>query len=170
MFSHYNSRFKFLGKSALLLLLIGSIYGCEKFVYHNTTDSPEITLAKVESGNKLIAQVIAQDGRGTEFSGLPILASSRFEIIPDKREEFIQLINDIIPKVRMNSGNISYSLYEEINNPNSFLIFEEWKSKKSLQKFIATDAHKIKEQKIMEISVKEPSFKIHHFQSIDFQL
>ncbi|MGD1807842.1 putative quinol monooxygenase [Dapis sp. BLCC M126] len=154
----------------MLLLLIGSIYGCEKFVYHSNIDSPEIALANVESGNKLIAQVIAQDGKGTEFSGLPILASSRFEIIPDKREEFIQLINDIIPKVRTNSGNISYSLYEEINNPNSFLIFEEWKSKKSLQKFIATDAHKTKEQKIKEISVKEPSFKIHHFQSIDFQL
>ncbi len=170
MFSYCNSRFKFLGKSALLLLLIGSIYGCEKFVDHNTSDSPEIALAKVESGNKLIAQVIAQDGKGTEFSGLPILASSRFEIMPDKREEFIKLINDIIPKVRMDVGNISYSLYEEINNPNSFLIFEEWKSKKSLQKFIATDAHKTKEQKIMEISVNEPSFKIHHFQSIDFQL
>ena len=170
MFSDFNSRFKFLGKSALLLLLIGSIYGCEKFVDRYSSDSPEIALAKVESGNKLIAQVVAQDGRGTEFSGLPILASSRFVIKPDKREEFIQLINNIIPKVRMNSGNISYSLYEEINNPNSFLIFEEWKSKKSLQKFIATNAHRTKERKIMEISVQEPSFKIHHFQSIDFQL
>ena len=69
----------------------------------------------------------------------------------------------------MDTGNISYNLYEEINNPNSFLIFEEWKSKKYLQKFIGTDASKT-EQKIKEISVKEPSFKIHHFQSIDFQL
>ena len=66
----------------------------------------------------------------------------------DQREQFIKLINDAIPKVRMESGNISYSLYEEINNPNSFLIFEEWKSRKSLNKFIATDVNQKKEQKI----------------------
>ncbi len=170
MFSQCNSKLKLLGKSALLLLLISSIYGCEKFVSSATSNSPAIALAKVEPKHKLIAQVIAQDGRGTEFSGLPILASSRFLIMADKREEFLKLINDIIPKVRMDSGNISYSLYEEINNPNSFLIFEEWKSKKSLNKFLETDANQTTEQKIRQISVKEPSFKIHHFQSIDFKL
>lgn len=89
--------------------------------------------------------------------------------MPDQREEFIKLINDAIPKVRMESGNISYNLYEEINNLNSFLIFEEWKSRKFLNKFIANDINQKNEQKIKQISVDQPSFKVYHFQSIDFK-
>ena len=158
--------FKSMGKIALLFLLIGSIYGCERVVVPNILNTKAITLAQVKTKHKLIAQ----NEKGTDFSGLPVLVSSRFVIMLDKREEFIKLINDAIPKVRMESGNISYSLYEEINNPNSFLIFEEWKSRKSLNKFIATDINQKKEQKIKEISVDQPSFKVYHFQSIDFKL
>ncbi|MGB3511352.1 MAG: putative quinol monooxygenase [Microcoleaceae cyanobacterium] len=154
----------------LLLLLLSSVYGCERVVYSVVSNSQAIAVEKVEPPYKLVAQVIAQDGKGTAFSGIPILASSRFVIMPDQREEFIKLINDIIPKVRMDSGNISYSLYEEINYPNSFLLFEEWKSRKALNKFIATDVNKKTEKKIRQVSLEEPSFKVYHFQSIDFKL
>ncbi|NEO56702.1 MAG: antibiotic biosynthesis monooxygenase [Okeania sp. SIO3B5] len=170
MFFQSHSRFKLLGKSIFVLLLLTSVYGCEKVVSSTVGNSQAIAVEKIELPYKLVAQLIAQDGKGTDFSGVPILASSRFVIMPDKREEFIKLINDIIPKVRKESGNISYSLYEEINNPNSFLIFEEWKSRKSLNKFIGTDINKIKIEKIRQISVEEPSFKVLHFQSIDFKL
>ncbi len=70
----------------------------------------------------------------------------------------------------MDNGNISYNLYEEINYPNSFLLLEEWKSRKALNKFIATDVNKTKEQKIRQLSIAEPSFKVDHFQSRDFKL
>ena len=170
MFFLCDSGLKLLGKSVLLLLLLTSVYGCEKVVSHTVSNNQAIAVEKVEPSYKLVAQVIAQDGKGTEFSGVPILASSRFVIMPDKREEFIKLINDTIPKVRMDSGNISYSLYEEINYPNSFLLFEEWKSRKALNKFVATDINQKTEEKIRQISVEEPSFKVYHFQSIDFKL
>lgn len=164
MFKYCQYLLKSLRISALFILVICSISGCGNRVYSTVNEHKLIVAAQVGQKHQLIAQ------KGTGFSGLPILVSSRFVIMPDRREEFIKLISEAVAQVRMEPGNISYSLYEEVNYPNSFLIFEEWKSRQSLNDFVAQEYNTNLEQKIREVSTEEPSFKVYHFQAIDFKL
>ena len=70
----------------MLLLLLSSVYGCERVVFSPVSKSQAIAAEKVESKHQLITQFIAQERKGVEFLGLPILASSRFVIMSDKQE------------------------------------------------------------------------------------
>lgn len=63
---------------------------------------------------------------------VPIVLAGRYKIKPEKRERFLQLANSGLQPSRAESGNISYSFYEEAGTPNSFIYFEEWKSKEAL--------------------------------------
>jgi quinol monooxygenase YgiN len=63
---------------------------------------------------------------------VPIVLAGRYKIKPEKRERFLQLANSGLEPSREESGNISYSFYEEAGTPNSFIYFEEWKSREAL--------------------------------------
>lgn len=63
---------------------------------------------------------------------VPIVLAGRYKIKPEKRERFLQLANSGLQPSRAESGNISYSFYEEAGTPNSFIYFEEWKSREAL--------------------------------------
>ncbi|MEL6458073.1 MAG: putative quinol monooxygenase [Cyanobacteria bacterium J06621_15] len=63
---------------------------------------------------------------------IPIVLAGRYKIKPEKRERFLALANLGLESSRLESGNISYSLYEETGIPNSFIYFEEWKSRQAL--------------------------------------
>lgn len=63
---------------------------------------------------------------------IPIVLAGRYKIKPEKRDRFLELANSGLEPSRAESGNISYSLYEEAGTPNSFIYFEEWKSREAL--------------------------------------
>lgn len=63
---------------------------------------------------------------------IPIVLAGRYKIKSDKRERFLELANSGLELSRAESGNISYSFYEEAGIPNSFIYFEEWKSREAL--------------------------------------
>ncbi len=86
MFDQFNSIIKLLGKSVLLILLLGSVYGSERVVYGAVISGKAMAVQQVDPKQKLIAQVIVQDGKSTDFSGLPILTSSRFVIKSEQGE------------------------------------------------------------------------------------
>lgn len=67
---------------------------------------------------------------------IPIVLAGRYKIKPDKRERFLELANLGLEATQAEPGNISYSLYEEAGNSNSFIYFEEWKSREALAKHL----------------------------------
>lgn len=71
---------------------------------------------------------IAQTNMTEDF----IVLSGRYKIKPEKRERFLQLALAGMEKTREETGNISYNLYEQVGVPNSFIYFEEWKSREAL--------------------------------------
>ncbi|WP_088242600.1 putative quinol monooxygenase, partial [Calothrix rhizosoleniae] len=60
------------------------------------------------------------------------LLAGRYKIKPEKRERFLELAQAVVESTRQESGNISYSFYEEVGVTNSFIYFEEWQSKEAL--------------------------------------
>lgn len=63
---------------------------------------------------------------------IPIVLAGRYKIKPDKRDRFLELADLCLESSRAEPGNISYTLYEEAGNSNSFIYFEEWKSREAL--------------------------------------
>ncbi|MDJ0797196.1 MAG: putative quinol monooxygenase [Calothrix sp. MO_167.B12] len=63
---------------------------------------------------------------------VPIVLAGRYKIKPEKRERFLELAQAGVEPTRKESGNISYSFYEEAGVKNSFIYFEEWQSREAL--------------------------------------
>ncbi len=68
----------------------------------------------------------------TNSVDVPIVLAGRYKIKPEKRERFLELANNGFEPTKAEPGNISYSLYEEVGTSNSFIYFEEWKSREAL--------------------------------------
>ena len=49
-------------------------------------------------------------------------------------EEIKKLFAELVPEVRKEEGCISYGLYEDIDNPMTLAMLEEWASEESLEK------------------------------------
>ena len=77
----------------------------------------------------MINQYIAEQNL---MADVPIVLSGRYKIKPEKRERFLELAQAGVKQSREETGNISYSFYEENSIPNSFIYFEEWKSREAL--------------------------------------
>ena len=57
---------------------------------------------------------------------------------PEKKEPFINYTKDLISKSRAEEGNISYTLYQNPNEPEKFVFFEEWASQEAIDIHFAT--------------------------------
>ena len=81
-------------------------------------------------------QEVAQKTQESDTLSVPVVLAARFKIKPEKRELFLQLATATLEPTRAEAGSISYSFYEEANVPNSFIYFEEWKSREALAKHL----------------------------------
>jgi quinol monooxygenase YgiN len=64
-----------------------------------------------------------------------IMSTARDYIIPEKVNEYLKLINELIKETLKEDGNISYTLFKDRNNEGEFVLLEYWKDQESL------DAH-----------------------------
>lgn len=55
-----------------------------------------------------------------------------------KKEEYLNLIEELILKSREEKGCISYNLYEDIKNPNVMTFIEEWEDQDAISAHNAT--------------------------------
>jgi quinol monooxygenase YgiN len=106
----------------------------------------------------------------TNFSGLLIILAARFKIKPDQRENFLALAEEAIDRTKDEPGVISYNLFEDPNEPNSFIFFEQWKSRKSLDVHLKADYTERLLDQFGDFVDDEPSTKVYRVQSIDFVL
>ncbi|MEW4282290.1 putative quinol monooxygenase [Priestia koreensis] len=52
---------------------------------------------------------------------------------PEKREEFIKNVTEVIEASRKEEGNISYMLTTKVENENEFVMLEEWKDQAAIE-------------------------------------
>jgi quinol monooxygenase YgiN len=58
-----------------------------------------------------------------------IIATLRMSVRPEEREGFLKTIQSIVELVRVEPGCISYDIYQDIKDENSFILVEEWEKK-----------------------------------------
>jgi quinol monooxygenase YgiN len=52
---------------------------------------------------------------------------------PEHVTEFQQIARDLIGASRAESGNVSYDLYADLDNPSRFTFIEVWKDRKAIE-------------------------------------
>ncbi len=139
----------------------------ETTVTNNSNDRPILANKKNQPKNSKVSQAPKQPR--TEFMGLPVALSSRFVVKPEKREEFIKLATEATKQTRKEPGNLSYNVYEESTYPNSFIFFEEWKSRASLDKHLATPYAKSIVEQFNELVEGEPSLRVYYIERTEFR-
>lgn len=77
------------------------------------------------SGNVLVNHVKAEESI--------ISLTAQLTIKADKADEFEKLMKKIVPKVRAEKGNITYTMLRSKKDPRVFLFFEEYTDQEAIQ-------------------------------------
>lgn len=56
------------------------------------------------------------------------------KVAPEKREAFLESTKKIVAGTVAEEGNISYHLYEDTVEPNTFILVEKWQDAESLKR------------------------------------
>lgn len=68
-----------------------------------------------------------------------ILATLRMNVQPERRSDLLETMRGMLEPVRVERGCISYCLYEDVEDRNTFILVEEWKTQSDLERHIRTD-------------------------------
>jgi len=62
-----------------------------------------------------------------------ISLTARLTIKADKADEFVKVMKEIVPRVRAEKGNITYTMLRSKKDPRVFLFFEEYADQEAVQ-------------------------------------
>lgn len=69
-----------------------------------------------------------------------IAIEAKLEVQPAKRQEFLEATKTLIEGSRMEAGNISYDLFQSIEDENIFMMIEKWEDQAAIESH-NTSAH-----------------------------
>ena len=62
-----------------------------------------------------------------------------FDVTPEKRAEFLGVMDTLVPASVAEAGCIQYELFNDANDINKFVLFEKWQDQAALDFHNATD-------------------------------
>ena len=68
-----------------------------------------------------------------------ILVTLRMIVRPERRADLLETMRGMLEPARVERGCLSYRLYEDVEDRNTFVLIEEWKTQKDLEGHIRTD-------------------------------
>jgi quinol monooxygenase YgiN len=68
-----------------------------------------------------------------------ILVTLRMIVRPERRRDLLETMRGTLEPARVERGCLSYRLYEDVEDRNTFVLVEEWKTQKDLESHIRTD-------------------------------
>jgi quinol monooxygenase YgiN len=71
-----------------------------------------------------------------------MIVTLRMTVRPGRRTDLAETIRGMLEPTRVERGCISYCLYEDIENKNTFALVEEWKTRDDLEKHVRTDNYR----------------------------
>lgn len=71
-----------------------------------------------------------------------IILNAKITVKPDKREEVISKMQDLIKATREEPGCVNYELYASTEDENVLMMFEKWESRDALDSHIETEHFK----------------------------
>jgi quinol monooxygenase YgiN len=83
----------------------------------------------------------------------------RIKIPRKQRKDFLDSASLIQGPTEVQTGCISCRLYQEVGDPDTVLLMEEWESQKALERHIKSDQYRII-LSLMDLSEKYPEVKL----------
>jgi quinol monooxygenase YgiN len=71
-----------------------------------------------------------------------ILVTLRMIVQPERRSDLLETLRGMLEPARVERGCLSYRLYEDVEDRNAFVLLEEWKTQKDIEKHIRTDSQR----------------------------
>ena len=68
-----------------------------------------------------------------------ILVTLRMIVQPERRRDLLETMRGMLEPARVERGCLSYRLYEDVEDRNTFVLVEEWETRKDLESHIRTD-------------------------------
>lgn len=85
-----------------------------------------------------------------------IVLHASFPIDPDKREEALELIEDLVEQSQAEDGMIDYRATTEVGNPNTVRFFEQYEDEAAFEAHTRTDHFQEFEAALPEFLAGEP--------------
>ena len=68
-----------------------------------------------------------------------ILVTLKMIVQPKRRSDLLETIRGMLEPARVERGCLSYRLYEDVEDRNTFVLLETWATQKDLESHIRTD-------------------------------
>ena len=87
-----------------------------------------------------------------------ILSTLKMVVQAERRSDLLETMRGMIEPSRVERGCLSYRLYEDVENRNTFVLLEEWATQKDLESHIRTDNQR-RLLSLMDLLSKQPEFR-----------
>jgi quinol monooxygenase YgiN len=77
---------------------------------------------------------------------------------PERRRDLLETMRGMLEPARVERGCLSYRLYEDVEDRNTFVLMEEWETQKDLENHIRTDNQR-RLLALMDLLSREPELR-----------
>ncbi len=71
-----------------------------------------------------------------------ILATLKMIVQPERRNDLLETMMGMLEPARVERGCLSYRLYEDVENRNTFVLLEEWETQEDLERHISKSSQR----------------------------
>ena len=71
-----------------------------------------------------------------------IIINAKLQIDENKRDDYLELMNELVQNSRQEEGNVFYHHYEDVNEKNVFVVVENYKDEHAVQDITTLDISK----------------------------
>ncbi|KRL03909.1 putative quinol monooxygenase [Liquorilactobacillus hordei] len=68
-----------------------------------------------------------------------VIINVLLKVIPEKREEYLTYVENLVNKSLQDEGNVFYSHFEDVYQKNQFMIVENWANQAAVEAHNKTD-------------------------------
>lgn len=87
-----------------------------------------------------------------------IISTLRMVVRPERRNDLLATIRGMLEPSRVERGCLSYGLYEDVEDRDSFLLLEEWETEEDFESHISRDSQR-QLIELMDLLSKQPDLK-----------
>lgn len=89
-----------------------------------------------------------------------IIINAKIKVDENKREDYLQLMKDLVEHSRQEKGNLFYHHYEDVSEANTFVVVENYKDEKAVEEHNQSEHFRTFSQNIGKFITEEPEIDV----------
>jgi quinol monooxygenase YgiN len=88
-----------------------------------------------------------------------ILSTLKMIVQPERRSDLLETMRGMLEPARVERGCLSYRLYEDVEDRNTFVLVEEWETQQDIERHIRTDTQR-QLLALMDLLSEQPELRV----------